>query len=80
MLCTVSSNRMDCLSLEDSLGNQAVFRLSDILTAAGYLINKQLRLGVLESVMCLVQHRLSGLAKRLPYIILNPHLESLLNR
>lgn len=80
MLCTVSSNRMDCLSLEGSLGNQAVFRLSDISTAAGYLINKQPKLGVLDSVMCLVQHHLSGLAKHLPYIIINPHFESLLTR
>ena len=55
-----------------------MFRLSDISTAAGYLINKQLKLRVLDSVMCLLQHHLSGLVKRLPYIIINPHLESLL--
>lgn len=61
---------MDCLYLEGSLGNQAVFRLSDVSTAAGYLINKQPRLGVLDSVMCLVQHHWSGLAKSVYHILL----------
>lgn len=79
MLCTVSSNRtLDCLCLDGSLGNKAVFRLSDKSTAPGYLINKHSTLKVLDSVSCLVQHHLSGLAKRLPYIIMNPRLESLL--
>lgn len=55
-----------------------MFRLSDVSTAAGYLINKQLKLGVLDSVMCLVQHHSSGLVKRLPYIIIDPRVESLL--
>lgn len=41
-----------------------MFRLSDISTAAGYLINKHLKLWVLDSVMCLVQHRLSGPVER----------------
>lgn len=54
-----------------------MFGLSDISTAAGYLINKQLKLSVLDSVMCLLQHHWSGLFKRLPYIIINPHLCSL---
>lgn len=55
-----------------------MFRLSDISTAAGYLINKQLKLGVLDFVMFLVQHHLSSLVRLLPYVIINPHLESLL--
>lgn len=77
MLCIVSSSRMDCLCFDGSLGNKAVFRLSDMSTAPGYLINKHSTLKVLDSVSCLVQHHLSGLAKRLPYIIMNPRLESL---
>lgn len=72
MPCVVSCSRMDCLCLDGSLGNKAVFRLSDMSTAPGYSINKHSTLKVLDSVSCLVQHRLSGLAKRLPYIIMNP--------
>lgn len=48
--------------------------------AAGYLINKQQKLWVSDSVLCLVQDGLSGLVKHLPSIIINPHLESLLTR
>lgn len=77
MLCIVSSSRMGCLCLDGSLGNKAVFRLSNMSNAPGYLINKHWTLKVLDSVSCLVQHRLSVLAKRLPYIITNPRLESL---
>lgn len=44
-LWTVHSDGMDCLCSEGSLGNKAVFRLSDVSTAAGYLTNKQPRLG-----------------------------------
>lgn len=55
-----------------------MFRFGDMSTAAGYFINKQPALWVLNSVMCLVQHHLSGLVKRLLYIIINPQLERLL--
>lgn len=77
MLCIVNPSRMDCLCLDGSLGNKAVFRLSDMSTTPDYLINKHSTLKVLDSVSCLVEHRLSGLAKRLPYIIMNPRLKSL---